>query len=362
MNNRVTTKIIDRYIENGLIESRPHPVFPLTIYNYTRECQYNEAWDDVTLSCRGLILDPNGKTIAKGFTKFFNYEERLGSSLIPSHGVSRVMVQEKMDGSLGILFFYGGTWIMATRGSFESDQAKEGLRIVSERYSLDSFHKGAVYLCEIIYPENRIVVDYGESKVVFLSAIMKGRELSWKSCRWLFNSSGIKDEDIVVTEDIYELTDVTYKRLKEMNLANKEGFVIKFEPSNFRVKIKFEEYVRLHKIMTNFSNLEVWEILRAGEDISRFLSGVPNEFDEWVKSWVSRLKSDFKNQSETILKYYVQLIDNNFKTRKEQAEWIMNTLKPEYQGLVFSLLDKRDISDKVWGLIKPKDYEKPFWS
>ncbi len=32
-------------------------------------------WDDITLNCRGLILDNEGRVIAKSFQKFFNMEE-----------------------------------------------------------------------------------------------------------------------------------------------------------------------------------------------------------------------------------------------------------------------------------------------
>jgi hypothetical protein len=49
-----------------------------------------------------------------------------------------------------------------------------GLKIVKEKYFLDSWMKEYSYLLEIIYPENRIVVNYGVEKVTFLSAVLNG--------------------------------------------------------------------------------------------------------------------------------------------------------------------------------------------
>ncbi len=97
------------------------------IYNYSRTCQYENKWDEITKSCRGLILDQDGNVVAKGFDKFFNIEEHNLEN-IPNEPFE---VFEKLDGSLGILFWYQGKWILATKGSFVSEQAmrgREGLR------------------------------------------------------------------------------------------------------------------------------------------------------------------------------------------------------------------------------------------
>ena len=56
------------------------------------------------------------------FNKFFNMEEHQPEE-IPNETFE---VFEKLDGSLGILFWYQGQWILATKGSFTSDQAIRG--------------------------------------------------------------------------------------------------------------------------------------------------------------------------------------------------------------------------------------------
>ena len=116
-------EVLSGYIERGLVIKQNHPTLPLSIYNYSRTCQYDGMWDDITLNCRGLVLDLDGNVIAKPFPKFFNYEEHTPEE-IPNESFE---VYEKMDGSLGIFFYYEGEWHMATRGSFTSEQAIKGM-------------------------------------------------------------------------------------------------------------------------------------------------------------------------------------------------------------------------------------------
>jgi len=355
----LTREIIQPYVDNGLVEAKDHPKLPLTIYNYSRECQFEQRWDQVTLQCRGLILDHENRIVARGFNKFFNYEEVENKGEIPVND-EYVYVQEKMDGSLGILFHYSNDWHMATRGSFESDQAKAGLEILKKKYDLGKFHPTVCYICEIIYPENRIVVDYAEEKLMFLSAVMEGREVNWGTAKALFHSSGILDEDIVWTA-MDTITENIFKRYKNLNESDKEGFVLRFHPSNYRVKIKFDEYIRLHRLLTNFSNLDIWECLRNGDGLSDYLESVPDEFDSWVRDWIRALKFAFVMKELEAKKILAELLRQPLNTKKEDALWIQANCPKEYQGLVFSMLQDKNYDQTIWRMIRP-EYQKPFWN
>ena len=142
--------ILNDYIERGLLIKNPHPTLPLDIYNYSRSCQFSEAWDEITLNMRGTVLDREGNIVARSFTKFFNYEEVADQVPVKA---DYVYVQEKMDGSLGILFYYQDKWHLATKGSFTSEQAKKGMEILKEKYKFfdQVFFKEVTYIVEIIY-------------------------------------------------------------------------------------------------------------------------------------------------------------------------------------------------------------------
>ena len=115
---------LDHLVDEGYITRRKHPSEDLFILNYTPKTQYEGFWNDVTLSCRGLIVDSAGTIRARCFRKFFNYEEVFHEVSTRTSSSMHFKVYDKVDGSLGILYWVGDEPFIATRGSFESEQAK----------------------------------------------------------------------------------------------------------------------------------------------------------------------------------------------------------------------------------------------
>ena len=114
-----------------------HPTKDLWILNYSKTCTYAGEWDEVTLAARGLVVDKDANIVARPFIKFFNKEElEQREVLINNPLIDKIPTDlpfetfDKMDGSLGILFWYDGEWIFASRGSFTSAQAFEGKEIL----------------------------------------------------------------------------------------------------------------------------------------------------------------------------------------------------------------------------------------
>ncbi len=367
------------YIDTGKVVKQNHPTLPLSIYNYSRTTQYDGNWDRYTLACRGLVLDNEGNVIAKPFPKFFNYEEIKDDKYAHCEGCRKsVMINcahpeecggwemrsvipnepfevfEKVDGSLGIIFHYEDEWHIATRGSFTSEQAIKGKEML-DKLSKTALIPGYTYLVEIIYPENRIVVDYGdEEKLVVLGA---------------YNNETGKEVDVdeMVNEgwDIVNRYDGVndYTKLKKIISNDSEGYVIRFS-GGMRMKIKGDEYVRLHRILTNFSNKDIWELLKNDEPLEPFLERVPDEFDKWVKAVVMNLRYSFYSIDERAGKLhdgfrYGKYNDKEVEpTKKEFAEYTKQFPK-ELSAVMFKMWDKKPYDHLIWSMIKPK-YQKPF--
>ncbi len=330
-------KGLNEMMEAGYVICQKHREVDYFIYNYTAKAQYERVWNPITLTCRGLILDGNGKLIARPLPKFFNLEE-LDPLSIPNESFD---VFEKMDGSMGILYFLNDQPYIATRGSFHSPQSQVANRILNEKYSslFSKLNSDWTYLFEIIYPENRIVVDYGEMEdLVLLACVDKvtGEDITlpkigFPSVRCF---DGIKD----------------FANLKAINEDNKEGFVIRFS-SGKRMKIKFEEYCRLHKLLTQITSRTIWEILKEDQDLDEILDQVPDEFYDWVRKTAADLKQQFNIIEENVHKEF-----KTFDTRKETAAYFKTCTYPK---ILFKILDKRDYEDLIWRLIYPK-HERPF--
>lgn len=332
---KISLEILNQYQSQGLLYQQVHPTLPLSIWNYSEKVQYDSLWDDITLSCRGLVTDDKGNVVARPFRKFFNIEEGKHTP------TEQFQVFEKMDGSLGILFFYGDEWVFASRGSFTSDQALKFKEIFTKKYKTSYLYTPNTYLFEIIYPENRIVVDYGNIEdVVMLGEINteSGDELDLNHyTNSIFNVvkeyNGIKD----------------YSSLKSLVDNNAEGFVVRFSNGD-RMKIKGEEYLRLHRIMTNLSTTSVWEILSTNGKIDEFIKDVPDEFFRKIQDFAFDLSLRYYN----LMKEYTEcfeIIKNKTEDRKSFAEESKRYPNP---SLLFGLLDGKDISPMIWKIIKPE--------
>ena len=349
---------LNKYYEDGLLYKQVHPTLPLTIWNYSESVQYEKKWDEITLSCRGLVTDNEGNVVARPFKKFFNIEENKHTP------TEEFDVYEKMDGSLGILFNYKGEWVLASRGSFTSDQSVKGTELL-QKYDYNRLNPDYTYLFEILYKNNRIVVDYGDFEDLVLLGMIHtkdGDEVNIHSgnedirFKNLLNNLGF---NIVRKYD--GISDYSY--LKQTISNNREGFVVKFSNGD-RMKIKGEEYLRLHKIMTNLSTTGVWEVLSTGGKMEDYLKDVPDEFYKKVKMYVQSL-----NYGHYLYSEYAGKMHDGFRygkygdkevepTKKEFAEHLeRNNVHPKGKSICFAMWDKKPYDHIIWKYLKPK-FEK----
>ena len=347
---KIDWTVLNQYIEQSLIVANKHPEHNIWILNYSPKAQSKKFWDEYTMSCRGMVIDAEGNILARPFQKFKNFEEHDPSEIDMS---MPFVIYEKMDGSLIIVFYYEPKmeWIVASRGSFISEQSIEAKKMIGSK--TEKFQKDCTYLFEIIYPENRIVVNYGDRReLVLLSRIQTsiGNEIFHVDLIRLYSNlfTVVKLYDI---KGIKKLSD-----LRELEEDNREGFVVRFI-DGFRVKVKFAEYCRLHVILTNVSNLTVWEHMRDNFEFDELLDRVPDEMFDWLKRTVAKLQSNYNEIERQALLEFVRIYHINDITDRglfaEQAK------QSKHQSLLFKLYDKRQYSDIIWKQIRP-EYSKPF--
>ncbi|MBC8110354.1 MAG: hypothetical protein H7Y04_04775 [Verrucomicrobia bacterium] len=329
--------LLEQMLAEGYVNVQKHPSAALFIYNYSSKAQYERVWNEITLHCRGLILDADHAIVARPFAKFFNLEEHK-SEEIPD---TNFEVFEKLDGSLGILYWLDNQPFMATRGSFSSEQSAKATQMLYQNYAhtFSQLDKSKTYLFEIIYPENRIVVDYGKQEDLILLAIID---------KQTGQDEPLQDIGFQLVKRYDGIADL--QKLKALQEENKEGFVIKFS-NGFRVKVKFEEYVRLHRILTQVSSKNIWEYLATNQSFEAILEKVPDEFYDWVKKTVADLQKEFQT-----IETYCQTHFKDLGNRKDSALYFQ-TLR--YPSVLFAMLDKKDYAPIIWKMVKP-DYEKPF--
>lgn len=321
---------LEALTDEGWLRRQRHPEADLWIYNYTEKTQYESHWTPETLACRGLILDAHGFVRARPFGKFFNYgDPNVGQ--IPNESY---VITEKIDGSLGILYWLDGEPQIATRGSFISDQAIEGTKMLRERTI--GVELGTTPLFEIVYPENRIVVDYGgRRELVLLGCVDMASGRDFPLPDW---------DGPVVSRHPH--TDID--ALLAANRPNAEGYVVAFE-SGLRIKVKHEDYKRLHRIITGVNARHIWEALRVGQDPTSELDGVPDEIYGWIEETVVALKAKaWQVEAEAR-----EVVDQAAGyPRKIQADHILGS--DANSAVCFRMLDGKPWQDFVWKAIRPE--------
>jgi RNA ligase len=319
----------------------------MILYSYSKPCQHEKHWNEWTLQARGLVTDLEGNVIARPFPKFFNIEELPEMGLkLPSWPPSSI--QDKADGSLIICFWHGGRWHFCTRGSFMSFQAMDAEKLGMERMMRSTFYSNLPHQCythlfELVGPSNRIVLDYDKDDLVYLASIhtdtgqevrssMLGRDFTAPK------SFSAADLDSLYKEDQH----------------NREGYVLTW-PDGFKCKVKFEEYKRLHRLLSGMTSLHVWEVLsEEGEDgIRKISASVPEEWQDWLERQRENLCGKWRKLDMAVESEFSHIL-RSFEP-KDRKEFAVRVKESGFQipGALFLRYDDKDYSKMIWKHIRP---------
>ena len=345
-------------IWNGWVNAQTHPEFPeLVILNYTDKCAHEHHWNNITLMTRGLIYNKlTGEVLARPLRKFFNYGQPGPDGYVAQFSPDmKVDVYDKLDGSLGIHYVRpAGQSAIATRGSFASDQALHATKLFRELFG-DIEAPALTWLFEIIYPENRIVLDYGDQDM-----------LVYLGC--CYRESG--NYRPPMTEGNVEL-DKWYHgkyRVAEhfgwMSLAealslpdreNAEGIVF-YTDDGTPWKVKQEDYLALHRVVTNLSRKEVWRQVMAGT-YDEWVTKLPDEFMQWadgVEEELSGAANDVVRAVSATLTSILMRVGQPGSTPDWRKNFAMEAKQTAYAPYLFAALDGRDIWRMAFEKNEPK--------
>lgn len=347
---KIDLQKFNQLVEDKLISVQKHDTMDRLIWNYTHKCQYDKVWTEETMMARGLITDLGGNIIARPFRKFFNWQEKPDT--IPA---DNPIIYEKMDGSLGIQYYDGDKVCIATRGSFNSDQAKWATAWMQKKgFTKSDFPDGYTFLYEIIYPQNRIVVNYGDRAELVMLAMIEtetGVE-AFAAAAVQAAHLGIATPKLILNHTLDSIASQTATLS-----GNEEGYVFHWpESNNLRIKMKGAEYVRLHRLITGFSTKSIWECLMHGQNLDDILKDIPDEFYDWVRLKEAELNRQYDEVDKFVTDTYGFVA--HISGRKEQAQWIMKHAK-EISAELFKILDGKQYDQIIWKKLKPK-YELPF--
>lgn len=358
-----------------------HDFNNLVGFKYTTNTVYSGDWNPVTLYARGIVFDKDtGKVLAYPFEKFFNFGElvddqsnltTLAHDVIAHQGydnllrdisTQRFRVMDKLDGSLGIMFWTGKTWLIKTAGSFVSEQALWANNWAADNIDVTKLDKNCTYMFEIIYDEDVHPIQYDFEGLVLLG---------------INDNTTMKEKpftDIVHTAfelkinhaEVLEFTDFdeVVKYAKALPNA-KEGVVVTFD-NGFKVKIKGAEFLALQRIFHYLSPAVIWENFDwenaessyciAAQYAEDFIKNIPEELTDMKEAANQIAEKFFMNMTEVF--NYGQQLRADYPIRKEAYEALCKSSckKELYAAVLLYYTNGKEnskIREAIYRTVKP---------
>lgn len=240
------------------IKVKDYPFEKLVVLNYD---QINSPkMEPVVQECRGLILDYALNIICRPFDRFFNYGEAETDKM----DLTGYTYFPKLDGSLIKVYYWSGSWRIATRGTAFAESDVGGWGITFEQLALKAagcenmqefnsrcdkaaMSQRETYLFELTAMENRVVTQYNTPQLTLLSV---RNNLTGKFVNTKYEVSLPTDFYRVNTFiDGLSINDIIHKADSLKNLE--EGFVGYDREGVPRIKVKSAAYVAVHGMRNN---------------------------------------------------------------------------------------------------------------
>lgn len=315
-------------------------------------------WTVETLQFRSMVVRKSDHFIVShSFPKFFNWSEQPDLDKFPLD--ESFYAYEKLDGSLAILDSYKNQLIARTRGTVDLRQLPNGheLDFLLKKYKkfFDYIIEDpeVTYLCEWQTNNNIIVIGgFPEPKLSLIGGIHKATGK-------MFSQAHL--DDLAKDLDISRPEKYHYNSIQECindveMWVGKEGVVVYSESNKMR-KIKGSWYCSVHRLATGMRSLS--HVLEFFLESPRF-----TEYQDFYNYTVDHIDYEvaekIKDEALLITEAYDKFLKSvetirdtldrdirHYATRKEQALAIQKEFQGWMMTIAFTLLDNRQIDDKI---------------
>ena len=296
-----------------------------------------DKYDGFYRECRSIVIDVVKDCIVLApFKKFFNINELEETSLenIQNRIVNASVIEfsDKLDGSMQSAAWYENDIIMAGSQAINQENSwrlQDGYRMLRSIPGYELMlkqHPGMTFIFEYISQRDAHVVKYSKDQeglyLIGMRSNVTGEELSYKTV-----IENAKYYNITTTKLFDKTLDVIMSELDDKSSYEAEGFVINID--NFKVKLKYNDYVHIHKALSKLSSVNL--IIRSIADncYEDLLSKLPVAYHDNVKK-VAKVVFDYIKTTESIIREYYNKAPK--ETRKEFMVWVDKNVPRKYRG------------------------------
>lgn len=320
---------LDSLLTDFAITSKRHPTHHSLVL-----LKYNQIASDfsnlMVRECRGIILDEarDWAVVSRAFDRFANYGEPSAATI----DWSTARVQEKLDGSLCVLYHHADEWHVATSGTPDASGDTHGSGKTFREYFWETFtaHGGETpdkgvgedlcFAFELMGPLNRVVVVHAEPTLRLLSVRHRvtGEQFPPEEFSPAIGIRPVRSFPLQSFDDIA-------RSFADMNPLRQEGYVVVDGAFN-RVKVKHPGYVALHHAKDGMTQRAFVDIARTGET-SEVIAAFP-EF----KPLLDTAKAKYEALVATVEADYARI-----KDIRAQKDFAFEALKTSHSAALFQI-------------------------
>lgn len=327
------------------ISAKRHREFPaLVLFKYNQiESPFGEQ---IVREARGVVLDESRgwDVVARGFDKFFNHGEGHAAPI----DWTSARVQEKVDGSLCVLYFHAGQWRVATTGTPDASGDVSGFGLTFAEYFWRTARdagmrppdgeRDACFMLELTGPYNRIVVRHEKPSLTVLG--MRDRRTGAEDTAE--RAAGLLGIKPVASFSLASAAEIIAS-FERMSPLSQEGYVV-VDGAYRRIKVKHPGYVALHHAKDGMSRRAMADVVRSGE-VAEVIAAFP-EFGEMFADMKTRLDALVAELESD----YARIVGLS-----EQKAFALEAVKTRSSAPLFALRAKKTPSIRAWLAKAPVD-------
>jgi hypothetical protein len=314
-------------------------------------------WQQNNKHFRSSVWNAQGELVSAGFPKFVNWGENPDNFPVPQ-SLKDTDIVEKIDGSLLVVSKYKGNHILRTRGTVDASKLDNGHELeLFKQTILPKLQPGSddgtgtdtwelSYLFEWVSPNQRIILNYGDSPDWFLVGTVRHEDyslLTQGELNAFASFIGFKRPPIYTFPTVEDLMQ------NIESWKGKEGVVIYSNYGQILHKVKGLWYLALHRMKEALASFDKVVDVYFEQDeptYQQFEEFITNQFDYelWtqIRGDVSRICDGMKDVQQ-IINGMTAFVNNTLKplpTRKDQAVKTIDSYGiTNRASFVFKLLD-----------------------